>query len=116
MESAAAFVELIERVQLTADGIRIVLKISMFVWFVEPCHEFKDTHISRFLPMKMKRRGVELRIILNGEGRNSPQVDPALLKAIARARRWFGDVASGRVPSLTQLPDGNDSRNAMLHA
>ena len=85
-ESAAALVELIERVQLTAEGIRIVLKISI------PCGPTaghagaKILRISRFVPMKLKRRGVELRIILGGKDEIRRKVDPALLKAFARAR------------------------------
>ena len=35
----------------------------------------------------------------------SPQADPALVKAIARARRWFGDLANGTVPSLAALAE-----------
>ncbi len=72
-ESAAALVEVIERVQLTAEGIRIVLKLSI------PCGPTagqagsKILRISRFVAMKMKRRGVELRIILDGKDEDSPQ-------------------------------------------
>ena len=52
---------------------------------------------------ELKRRGVELRIILGGKDEIRRKVDPALLKAIARARRWFEEVASGRVPSLAAI-------------
>jgi hypothetical protein len=55
--------------------------------------------------MKLKRRGVELRIILGGKNEIRRKVDPALLKAIARARRWFEEVASGRVPSLAAIAE-----------
>jgi site-specific DNA recombinase len=102
-ESAAALVEVIEKVQLTAEGFRVVLKVSV------PCGQMagqagsKILRLSRFVPMKLKRRGVEVRIILDGKDEIRRKVDPALLKAIARARRWFEEVASGRVPSLTAL-------------
>ena len=52
--------------------------------------------------MKVKRRGVEMRIILNCKDELPRKVDTALLKGIARARRWFEEVASGRVPSLAE--------------
>jgi hypothetical protein len=102
-ESAAALVEVIERVQLTAEGIRIVLKISVPYGPTASPAGAKILRISRFVPMKLKRRGVELRIILGGKDEIRRKVDPALLKAIARARRWFEEIASGRVPSLTLL-------------
>jgi ParB-like chromosome segregation protein Spo0J len=51
----------------------------------------------------MRRRGVELRLILNGRTDEQRQVDPALLKALVRARSWFEQVASGRVGSLAEI-------------
>ena len=51
----------------------------------------------------MKRRGVENRIIMT-EGEDLPRrVDPALLKAVARSKAWFEELASGRVRSLTDI-------------
>jgi hypothetical protein len=63
----------------------------------------KIVRISRFVPMKLKRRGVEMRIILDGKDEVRRKVDPVLFKAIARARRWFEEVSSGRVQSLTAV-------------
>jgi hypothetical protein len=75
--------------QLTTEGIRIVLKISI-PYDPRACQAgSKVLRISRFVPMKLKRRGVELRIILDGKDEIRRKIDPALLKAIARARRWL---------------------------
>jgi hypothetical protein len=59
----------------------------------------KVLHLVRFVPLKVKRRGVEMRLIING-GDEPRKPDPALLKAFARARGWFEELASGRVRSL----------------
>jgi hypothetical protein len=40
-----------------------------------------------------------MRLIIGGISGPSPKVDTALLKAIARARRWFDDLVSGRAAS-----------------
>jgi hypothetical protein len=53
--------------------------------------------------MTMRRRGVELRLILDGRADEQRQVDPALLKGLARARSWFEDVAFGRASSLAEI-------------
>ena len=38
------------------------------------------------------------------EGEDLPRkVDPALLKAVARSKAWFEELASGRVRSLTDI-------------
>jgi hypothetical protein len=42
--------------------------------------------VSHFAPMTMKRRAVELRLIVDGKADEQPRIDPALLKALARAR------------------------------
>jgi site-specific DNA recombinase len=53
--------------------------------------------------MQMKRRGVEPRLVIEGHDRRV-RPDPALLKAVARAHRWFHDLASGgRAASLADI-------------
>jgi hypothetical protein len=51
----------------------------------------------------MKRRGVETRIVFTAGNEPPRKVDPALLKAVARARVWFDELASGRVHSLAEV-------------
>ena len=43
-----------------------------------------------------------MRLIING-GDEPRKPDPALLKAFARARGWFEELASGRVCSLVEI-------------
>jgi site-specific DNA recombinase len=59
-------------------------------------------HMLRFVPLMLKRRGVEMRLIING-GDEPRKPDPALLKAFARARSWFEELASGRIRSLVEI-------------
>jgi hypothetical protein len=35
--------------------------------------------------MQMRRRGIEMKFVINGDSKASPRTDPALLKMIARA-------------------------------
>jgi site-specific DNA recombinase len=59
-------------------------------------------HLFRFVPLKVKKRGVEMRLIING-GDEQRKPDPTLLKAFARAREWFEELTSGRVLSLVEI-------------
>jgi ParB-like chromosome segregation protein Spo0J len=43
-----------------------------------------------------------MRLIING-GDEPSKSDPALLKAFARARGWFEELASGRVRSMVEI-------------
>ena len=101
IECSTALVELVERAILTDDGIRLGLKISV------PCSGPRGAALHKmlllqFVPLKVKRRGVEMRLIING-GDGPRRPDPALLKAFARARVWFEELASGRVRSLVEI-------------
>jgi site-specific DNA recombinase len=87
--------------QLTAGGIRVGLKISIPKNGDEAGP--KTLRVTRLVPMRMKRRGVELRIVLDGKEDLPRKADPALLKAVARARRWFEEIAAGRVRSSAEI-------------
>jgi hypothetical protein len=51
------------------------------------------------------RRGAETKLVLPGlaQQKRSSQCDPALIKAIARGRVWFEELATGRARSLQEL-------------
>ena len=100
-------VELVDRIELCDDGIRVTLKIRV------PCSRAgvqtnSILDLSRFVPLKMKRRGVETRIIIAAGDEPARKVDSALLKAVARARVWFDELASGRVRSLAEIARNED--------
>jgi site-specific DNA recombinase len=53
----------------------------------------------------VKRRGVETKLVLPGlaQPKHSSRCNPALIKAIARGRTWFEELATGRARSLQDL-------------
>jgi DNA invertase Pin-like site-specific DNA recombinase len=64
-----------------------------------------EARISHTLPIVMRRRGVESRLVIEDDrGRSGASaVDLVLIKAIARARQWFEDLVSGRAGSLVEI-------------
>jgi DNA invertase Pin-like site-specific DNA recombinase len=94
--------ESIDRVELCDDGIRVTLKLT-----VSCSHAGVGTSstvcLTRFVALAMKRRGVETRIVIGCSTEPARTVDHALLKAVARARVWFDELASGRVRSLAEV-------------
>ena len=101
-ERSIALVELVEKTVLTDEGIRLGLNIPVPCGCPGSAPLPKVLQLFRFVPMKVKRRGVEMRLIING-GDEPRKADPALLKAFARARGWFDELASGRVDSLVEI-------------
>ena len=101
-EARACMAELIDRVELREDGIRVTLKIEV------PCSRtgvetISLLRLSAFVPLRMKRRGVETRIIITAGDEPPRKVDPALIKAVARAREWFHTLASGQGRTLAEI-------------
>ncbi len=66
----------------------------------------KEGSVVRYaIPTRIRRRGVERRLVLGGGERDSSdaRVDPALVKAIVRGRQWFEQLASGRARSFAEI-------------
>src|SRR5258708_9476892 len=68
-----------------------------------------SSHLSlkRHVPMQIRRRGVELRLVVNGGVRASCKTDQSLLRAVARAHCWFEDLVSGRRGSMVEIAKCN---------
>jgi site-specific DNA recombinase len=101
-EARTCMAEIIERIELCDDCIRMVLKLTV------PCSQAgvrtsSMVGVTRFVPLAMKRRGVETRIVFAAGNEPPRTADPPLLKAVARARVWFDELASGRVRSLAEI-------------
>jgi site-specific DNA recombinase len=64
-----------------------------------------DSAIELTATVAFKRRGVETRLVLPGlaQQKHGSRCDPALIKAIARGRAWFEELATGRARSLQEL-------------
>jgi len=64
-----------------------------------------DSAVELTAAVAFKHRGIETRLMLPGLAQqNQPsKCDPALIKAIARGRAWFEELATGRTRSLQEL-------------
>jgi len=93
---AEIFTTLINRVELHQDGIRLTLSL---ISLVPDC----PITITRMIPMHIKRRGVEMRLVIEANGGTTPRIDISLIKAVARARQWFDELSSGKVVSISGI-------------
>jgi hypothetical protein len=103
VETTEATSTLIERVELKRDSMQITLNLRALL----PSDRFPaggaNLRMTRFVPLQMRRRGVETRLVLPGETVAAPRTDPALLRALARGYQWFGELAAGRAASTKQI-------------
>ncbi|HZD24813.1 MAG TPA: hypothetical protein VE631_01025 [Alphaproteobacteria bacterium] len=89
--------DLVERVDL--GGGEITLNLSP-----PPLRDAPEVTIRHTMPAQIKRRGVEMRLILDGPS-VATKPDRALIKAIVRAHRWFDDLVSGRARTLGEIAE-----------
>jgi DNA invertase Pin-like site-specific DNA recombinase len=102
-ERACMIVELVERVELQQSGMCLTIKLASLTTDGFKANASALPMITRAIPLQMKRRGVETRLVIEGAGSPSPNVDQALIKAVARAHQWFADLVSGRAASITEI-------------
>ncbi len=90
--------EVVQRVDLGAEAMAVHVDLSRILGE-------EGTVVRYTIPTRIRRRGVEMRLVLHGEqkGSSDSRVDAALVKAIVRGRQWFERLASGRARSFTEI-------------
>jgi hypothetical protein len=77
---------------LMREGIRLLLQLRIAA--EDRNGITRHLALARLIPLQLKRRGVETRMVLTGEATPS-RVELPLLKAVARARRWALELIVG---------------------
>jgi site-specific DNA recombinase len=94
-QEAFTMAELVERVALRKDGIAISINLQSLLPAGSTVGQTPSLTFTEFVPLRIKRRGVAMRLVIGG-GVSNGTADPTLLKAVARGRKWFNELASGR--------------------
>jgi site-specific DNA recombinase len=111
-ERAQAVSGLVHRIELGADTLRIMLSLAPLVARHLPTPDAAKLVIARDIPLQIKRRGVEMRLIIEEAPTPTSIVDPVLLKEVARAHRCFDALLAGKVSAMSELSklEGIDER------
>jgi site-specific DNA recombinase len=99
-EAGVQLSTLIERVELKPERLRITLKLPVTIAGAPHSAGIVITHE---LPLQLRRRGIEQRLIIPGETQVCARVDQTLLKAVARAHCWLADLISGEATSMAAI-------------
>jgi site-specific DNA recombinase len=103
-EQARAVRELVEKVLVADNTIMIRMRRRSLV-DRDVASSGSEDPIELTARVALKRHGVETRMISPGlvQQHHNARYDPVLIKAIARGRAWFEELASGRARSLQEL-------------
>ena len=89
--------DLVKRVVLGEQETAVNVDLSHFL-------DDEIAPVRHVIRARIKRRGAEMRLILDdGQNRGTARPDPALIKAVARARGWFDDLVTGRAKSFGEI-------------
>jgi hypothetical protein len=107
-ERAKLVRELIAKIIVDEKTITIKLRRdSLLGGDVPSCasDEPSDSALELTAAVAFTRRGAETKLVLPGlaQQKHNSRCDPALIKAIARGRAWFEELATGRARSLQVL-------------
>ncbi len=105
VEAGAALTTLVQRVDLSDSGICVSLKMPIPDGGGQPVVNAAELIIRRDVPIQIKRRGVEMRLVIEGNRAPASRADLAMLKSVARAHHWSDELLSGRVPSIAKIAE-----------
>jgi hypothetical protein len=66
IEASAVLTALVDRVDLTDTGIRLSLKVPLTDASTQLITNATELIISRVFPLRIRRRGVEMRLVIEG--------------------------------------------------
>ena len=100
-ETVPTLAELVTRVDLSRDSIRLSLALPLLA-IAAAEEKLEHLPLTSMFPVQMKRRGVEMRMVLQGDCKPS-RIDRPLIRAVARARRWSHELLSGQMPTIDAI-------------
>ena len=92
-QQPAALAEIVQKVVIAEERISIELNVATLLPEGDPAEDRSVIH--REVPLKLKRQGVETRLVIGGIERLSQGVDPALVKLLSRAVTWWESIETG---------------------
>jgi site-specific DNA recombinase len=99
----SALATIVERIELSPIRLRLILSAAALVTSSAEAVSPSEAVLIRDVPLRIKRRGVEMRLVIEGPSANSTDPDPVLLKEIRRAHRCFEALVSGQAGSVAEL-------------
>ena len=98
-----ALAVVVNRIELNPIRLRVILSAAALMPANPDAADAPEAVLIRDVSLRIKRRGVEMRLIIEGLSAVPRNADPVLLKEIRRAHRCFEALVSGQVRSVAEL-------------
>ena len=108
-EKRKLLLEIVIGVQVRLDRIRIEIVTGGLLEMLGHPDQSDATEriVTIEIPVKLRRRGVEKKIVITDRNRRLARPDANLIKAIAQGRLWFDQLKSGKVRMAKEIAARN---------
>lgn len=103
VERSPALAQFVLRVTLGRDRLKIIVSLAPLLGDNVTMTGQKELTIEREVPLRIRRRGVEMKLLVDGCDRQVAAPDLILIKEVVRARRCVDTLLSGHAKNLAAL-------------
>ena len=105
----------IQRVELGLKLLTLTLdKLGLAEVLHVTCHDVMNP-VSINVPVRLQRRGVETKLIIDGPNAGSRHLDTDLCCLIAQAHHWFEQLTSGEASTVQLVRAGRIARESSIN-
>jgi DNA invertase Pin-like site-specific DNA recombinase len=106
--------DVVKRIEMRRDRVSIILRtqnLRAILGNGAPDNKEAKTEMQERnefaldLPVRFRRRGVEMKLVITDERKRPPAPDPHLIAAVAKGRHWFAQLRDGEVQSVRDLAE-----------
>ena len=94
---------IIQRIDLTPTSIILILHKTALARLLDLPYPDDQSCVSIRVPVRLRRRGVATKMIIDSPDAGTCNVDPDLCRLIAQAHLWFGQLASGEACTVRKI-------------
>ena len=94
---------IIQRIDLTPASIILILHKTALARLLDLPYPDDQCCVSIRVPVRLRRRGVETKMIIDSPDAGTCNVDPDLCRLIAQAHLWFDQLASGEACTVREI-------------
>jgi site-specific DNA recombinase len=92
---------LISKSNVSASSI--TLHLSLKALLPDGMYTAEQLNLIRSKPLTIKRRGIEMRLVIPGRDHKAAQVDLSLIRTIAKGHNWYQDWHTAEVSSIRSI-------------
>jgi site-specific DNA recombinase len=98
-----ALASIVNRIELNPMRLRVILSLAALLPAPPEAPALREAVLTGEVPLRIKRRGVEMRLVIEAASVAPAKPDPVLWKEIRRAHRCFQALVSGQISSVAAL-------------